>query len=961
MIELLGWDIKNNQAKKTNEREVLVEEVQKTTRKPDYTFRLYSERKFFLEAKRPSIDISTDSKSAHQVRTYGFTDKLKISVLSNFEHLALYDCSSPVDESEGATHSRIKIYHYSEYVEKFDEIRRELSQESVYSGDFDNKWSHIADKIKTSNIDHLFLAQINTWRDKLAVSFVSIKSDIDTVELNDLTQRYINSIVFLRVCEDRDIEEYEALLKLSNAENYKLLIKKFNQADKKYNSGLFNLPHIEKFFSDKNSYIWEILKDLYFPKSIYSFSVFSSAILGNIYEIFLSETVSIDAGGKPKRHRKPDCVDKDIVTTPIHIVRDILRKTLTPRLDKKDADQILSTRVADISCGSGAFLLEAYQLMHDTLVDYYIEHDKKQLDRIGINSFKLTFDRKKQLLTNCIFGVDKDYGATQACKFGLLLKLLEGEKAETIGPSVPALPILDNNIQCGNSLIDSSMSTSIIVHEINPYQFGSDKFDVIIGNPPYLKTEDMINLMLTEFNLYKENYTSAYQQFDKYFLFVERALQLLSDDGLMGYILPLKFMKVAAGKRLRELLSVNKYVSDITSFGATQVFPSKTTYTCILTLSKKQSNDFCYTEVTSLDNWKKRINTPQEIKIPSTYISSNAWLLNASLFKSKNLDLIYKKITSSNPTLETIIGSENISNGIQTSADKIYIHEPTRRDKDYIYFKKDGKDWKIEKELTRPYFKKPTKRGGDDGLHTHRAFTPNSFVIYPYEKIGGKVKLVNLKELKKRCPFLHKYLTTYKDKLSKRAMPKALPDEWHQYGRNQNLDKGSALEKIIVGVQSSGNKYAVDTSGALSTSGGTAGYAMITIPDNFEYSSYYLQALLNSKYVEWIASLYGEVFRGGYISRGTKVFPRFPIIEIDFKDEKSRETHDLVSKAQIEIIKTFTKMDQCKTNSRLFEPLERSYKQQVKKMDKLLKELYGLDDTEDGLIPTISEIYGHVK
>ena len=173
--------------------------------------------------------------------------------------------------------------------------------------------------------------------------------------------------------------------------------------------------------------------------------------------------------------------------------------------------------------------------------------------------------------------------------------------------------------------------------------------------------------------------------------------------------------------------------------------------------------------------------------------------------------------------------------------------------------------------------------------------------------------------------------------------------------------KLSALEKIIVGVQSNGNKYAVDTSGALSTSGGTAGYAMITIPDNFEYSSYYLQALLNSKYVEWVASLYGEVFMGGYISRGTKVFSRFPIIEIDFKDEESKKDHDFISDAQKEIIKTFTKMDQCRTHPRSFKPLENNYKQQVKIMDELLKKLYGLDDTEDSLIPTISEIYGHVK
>ena len=195
----------------------------------------------------------------------------------------------------------------------------------------------------------------------------------------------------------------------------------------------------------------------------------------------------------------------------------------------------------------------------------------------------------------------------------------------------------------------------------------------------------MKNLIPTEFELYKNNYTSAYKQFDKYFLFVERALDLLLEDGLMGYILPLKFMKVTAGLKLRGLLSHNKYVSDITSFGANQVFDSKTTYTCILILNKLQSNDFCYTEVTSLDKWKIRVEPPQKNTIHSNTITSETWLL-----MKQELEPLYKKISGSSETLEAIIGSPNIINGIQTSANRIYIHEPSNEDTNYYYFRKDG-------------------------------------------------------------------------------------------------------------------------------------------------------------------------------------------------------------------------------------------------------------------------------
>ncbi len=113
-------------------------------------------------------------------------------------------------------------------------------------------------------------------------------------------------------------------------------------------------------------------------------------------------------------------------------------------------------------------------------------------------------------------------------------------------------------------------------------------------------------------------------------------------------------------------------------------------------------------------------------------------------------------------------------------------------------------------------------------------------------------------------------------------------NEWYRYGRHQSLDKCDVPAKIIVGVLSQGNKYAIDYYGTLISSGGTAGYCMITLPEDFAYSIYYIQALLNSKYLEWFSALNGEVFRGGYIARGTKVLKKFPIRLIDFQDRGER-------------------------------------------------------------------------
>ena len=120
LFEILGWDIRNSAGKNTNEREVLLEEPLKAnaashSKKPDYTFRLFGERKFFLEAKKPCVHIEREDDPAKQVRRYGFTAGLKISVLSNFEHLYIYDTSYPVEQNDTRVKAIVREYKYTDY------------------------------------------------------------------------------------------------------------------------------------------------------------------------------------------------------------------------------------------------------------------------------------------------------------------------------------------------------------------------------------------------------------------------------------------------------------------------------------------------------------------------------------------------------------------------------------------------------------------------------------------------------------------------------------------------------------------------------------------------------------------------------------------------------------------------------------------------------------------------------
>lgn len=955
LFELLSWDIKNTQGKSTNEREVLVEEglradIDSNTKKPDYTFRLFAERKFFLEAKKPHVKIDTDPAPAKQIRRYGFTAKLKISVLCNFEYLAIYDCSQLVDSNDPVTKARISLYHYTEYEEAFEDIKRQLGHEAVYSGAFDDTWKNIEQQIKLHGVDDLFLKQINEWRLILGKDIYANQNQLNEVELNDIVQRYINSIIFLRVCEDRNLEVYKTLLHFATEENYNALIDLFHQADRKYNAGLFNHPLTATIISNNSNAFWHIIKQLYFPESVYSFAVFSSDILGNIYEIFLGEQLKIK-DGEITLEKKPENIDRDIVTTPTFIIRDILAETVTKHCAGKTDVEIFDSTFADIACGSGAFLLETYQLLHDTLVDYYLANNPAELIQTGINIYKLKFETKKKIVTNCIFGVDKDFNAVEACKFGLLLKLLENEDHNTI--PTPALPSLDNNIYFGNSLLESSATSPANERAINPFDFGATKFDVIIGNPPYMATEHMKQLTPLELPLYKTLYSSAYKQFDKYFLFIQRGFDLLKPNGTLGYIAPSKLAKVGAAKELRKLLVANRAIYKIVGFGANQLFEDKTTYTCLLFLKKADQPNLSYLEVQSLKNWRTRNIAPDNYDIVDfNRLDDEGWVLIPG-----NLKATFESIEKQSATLETLIGSENIYNGIQTSANNIYIHNPICEDNKYYYFQKDGLDWQIEKILTRPYFKTAS---GRDNLNTYRPFAPNAFVIYPYLKIDNNIHFVEIDQLENDYPYAFAFLNHYKEVLNNpRRDIKPTPEtdhEWYRYGRHQSLDKCDVPAKIIVGVLSQGNKYAIDYYGTLISSGGTAGYCMITLPDNFQYSIYYIQALLNSKYLEWFSALQGEIFRGGYIARGTKVLKRLPIRMINFADATEKRLHDEIAITQETLIRLQGDIDKNNGNQRELIPLQRRFDNEKKKLDTTLKTLYNLGE-QDNLIPLISELY----
>ena len=173
-LRLLGWDISNPGNLSFNNREIVAEEYSNRYDRPDYTIRMNGSSLFYVEAKKVSISIEKEVESALQIRRYGWNSGHKIAVLTNFEYLAIYTTYHQPKETDITSKFRYKLYHYSEFVEKFDEIYRLLSRESVISGEFDKWTNRITPKDATKlSLDKVFLEQLNKWRLMVANDLIS--------------------------------------------------------------------------------------------------------------------------------------------------------------------------------------------------------------------------------------------------------------------------------------------------------------------------------------------------------------------------------------------------------------------------------------------------------------------------------------------------------------------------------------------------------------------------------------------------------------------------------------------------------------------------------------------------------------------------------------------------------------------------------------------------------------------
>ncbi|HSM71805.1 MAG TPA: hypothetical protein VK851_09690, partial [Anaerolineales bacterium] len=203
LFEALGWDVFNKAGYAEAYKDVIHEDSLKmegATKAPDYAFRIGGTRKFFLEAKKPSVRVETDIYPAYQLRRYSWSAKLPIGLLSDFEEFAVYETRSKPDKKDKASTGRIAYYKHTDYIEKWDEIAAIFSREAVLKGSFDKFAEGVKKKRGTAEVDDAFLEEIERWRELLAKNFALRNPDLTVRELNYAVQVTIDRIVFLRIC-----------------------------------------------------------------------------------------------------------------------------------------------------------------------------------------------------------------------------------------------------------------------------------------------------------------------------------------------------------------------------------------------------------------------------------------------------------------------------------------------------------------------------------------------------------------------------------------------------------------------------------------------------------------------------------------------------------------------------------------------------------------------------------------
>jgi hypothetical protein len=646
----LGWDLENQAGLIQQEREVEIEsrtEIQGRQKRADYLFRADERDRFVCEAKKPAEVLH--SRYAFQAKRYAWNKDLPLAVLTDFEELKIYVVGGKphVDEPQAG---EWRTYHFKQYPLVAQEIWNLLAREKVGAGSIEQLIESLPKKKPTGTgrarqqwlikpdrsraLDTDFLEFLEDARRELAQDLLK-HNDRDELmtdnKLNEAVQHILDRILFLRICEDRDIDTGALLASLVETwrKNYgkeegrrasqrplelheppppagygpagirapkdslwRVVVRHFRALDRRppshvpfFNGNLFK-EHFSEGLVVGDEWLAGFIADLSDDESPYLFNVIPVEILGSVYERFLGNVLRLRGRGVELEPKPEVRKAGGVYYTPRYIVNYIVEQTVGKLLDdiaaEKETDGVKAfatrtekLRLLDPACGSGSFLIRAFErvcehwqrrltadLPAKEQKEVRTAWEKKHRPLCWVDAqtsdVHLTISLKRQVLKQNIYGVDLDSGAVEVTQLSLYLKMLENENRTTLQlqrellpeDNIALLPPLQDNIKCGNSLIASDFSMLpddlVRVHAFDwPVQFESimkaGGFDAVIGNPPYILLQDDFRDD-EQLEYFRQNYEGASYKLDTYHLFIERGIRLCKTNGRLSLITPSNFL-----------------------------------------------------------------------------------------------------------------------------------------------------------------------------------------------------------------------------------------------------------------------------------------------------------------------------------------------------------------------------------------------------------------------------------
>lgn len=875
LFKYLNWDVRDAREVSTEEA-VIGGEV-------DYGFFIDGVPKFFLEAKSMGENLDHWKQKA---LAYGINRRVTWIILTNFKDLIVFNC-----EWEEKDVSKCQLWQTTTTIRdmfyNFDNLWL-LSKDAFLEGSLDKYAEDIGRKKIRKSIDKILLDRMLGWRRLISDDIVKNYRDMYSEEvIDEVVQRFLVRLLFIRNCEERFearmLQPYLKAYEIRKKPIFNNLLKVFDYYNKEYDSDIFKPTELDRI-TISDTVLSKVLHELHYtPDGFeYRFNIIPADIMGYLYEQYLGHILRKTPKHAKLREGTAHKKEQGIYYTPKYIVDYIVQNTLGELLKQKGmtADKI---RILDPACGSGSFLISAF----DVLNEYHSQKEESRQAKLDPSNIEVVFTKKKEILQNNIFGVDLDSKAVEIAQLNLLLKAAEKKHR---------LPTLQNNIKCGNSLIDDEKFTP------RPFSWNDQfsqimkdgGFDVMIGNPPYVRQEELSGI-----KPYLEANFEVYQgTADLFVYFFERELKLLKDGGYFGMIVSNKWLKAGYALNLRRFLS-KYWIEQFIDFGDLNVFQDATTYPCIIIIRKINKPNpkikVCQVKTLNFDSLQAYVKENQ-FEVNQKDLDENGW--NFSEVESSGL--LQKIKAESLPLKEYVKG--DVYRGILTGLSKAFIVDEKTKEE---LIRQDPKS----AEIIKPFLTgKEVRRYRIDFKKTHVILT----------KIGVDIK---------RYPAVLKWLEKFKPELEKRW------DKGNYWYELRSCDYYDLFEKpkLIYGVITTQPRFTIDEKGYF------ANNANFFIP----IADKKLLGILNSKFGWFLISNTCTQIRGGY-QLIWKYFGNVPIAKT-----KSPELEKLVGK-MLSPNQRLNEIGDKKTDERA--KLEEEIKKTDAEIDSLVYKLYGLTNEERKII-----------